>query len=452
MATAQEQLMGMLNPQTARLLDNQMRQKQVAQRSQGAGMLSGLTQAYTGMADALTGAAGLTPMGVNEQQAIQDNKATISAKIEADKRWQAQFDMKKTKFDQETILFEQQSEQNKRLLEEAKSKHASNKQYGYAVEDLVSNIKGLTDTEELIATSLSNTEALKYLGGIQERNAKRVKESRVSNQINTRFFGKGFENATSTGKQNRYLGGIEAANKAGMPELASILKEEMNAVVTQKLTVEGREQAVKDKWETNKEATADKKRINFSNQGLALLRQGGGLAQLAAQVKFFKNIDPDSVVKDSEIAMITQANGLAATLEAVIKRGGGEGILSNALKKQLEDFFTLSGDMAVESYNGLLSAQKVRFKDRDMDVDFMFGSEAQLGRPVAEDVIIESDTMEALSNRYNELTDTNKKELMAYHTKVTKDGTPADMQRLREQVNKQFGFDALGYVVSTLGE
>ena len=75
MATAQEQLMGMLNPQTARLLDNQMRQKQVAQRSQGAGMLSGLTQAYTGMADAVTGAAGFTPMGANEQQAIEASQS-----------------------------------------------------------------------------------------------------------------------------------------------------------------------------------------------------------------------------------------------------------------------------------------------------------------------------------------------------------------------------------------
>ena len=80
MATAQEQLMGMLNPQTARLLDNQMRQKQVAQRSQGAGMLSGLTQAYTGMADAVTGAAGLTPTGANEQQAIQNEQKAMKAK------------------------------------------------------------------------------------------------------------------------------------------------------------------------------------------------------------------------------------------------------------------------------------------------------------------------------------------------------------------------------------
>ena len=80
MATAQEQLMGMLNPQTARLLDNQMRQKQVAQRSQGAGMLSGLTQAYTGMADAVTGAAGLTPMGANEKKAIQASKVNSMQK------------------------------------------------------------------------------------------------------------------------------------------------------------------------------------------------------------------------------------------------------------------------------------------------------------------------------------------------------------------------------------
>jgi hypothetical protein len=36
-------------------------------------MLSGLKQAYTGMADAVTGAAGLTPMGANQQKAIQAN-------------------------------------------------------------------------------------------------------------------------------------------------------------------------------------------------------------------------------------------------------------------------------------------------------------------------------------------------------------------------------------------
>ena len=91
MATAQEQLMGMLNPQTARLLDNQMRQKQVAQRSQGAGMLSGLTQAYTGMADAVTGAAGLTPMGANEQQVIQANEKAMKANLKTvkDKTLQA---------------------------------------------------------------------------------------------------------------------------------------------------------------------------------------------------------------------------------------------------------------------------------------------------------------------------------------------------------------------------
>lgn len=69
MATAKEQLLSMMNPQQARLLDQQMRGQQVAQRSQGAGMLSGLVQAYTGMGDVAQRAAGITPMGRNEQMA-----------------------------------------------------------------------------------------------------------------------------------------------------------------------------------------------------------------------------------------------------------------------------------------------------------------------------------------------------------------------------------------------
>lgn len=74
MATAKEQLLSMMNPQQARLLDQQMREQQVAQRSQGAGMLSGLVQAYTGMGDTLQRAAGITPMGANELGAIENNK------------------------------------------------------------------------------------------------------------------------------------------------------------------------------------------------------------------------------------------------------------------------------------------------------------------------------------------------------------------------------------------
>lgn len=69
MTTAKEQLLSMMNPQQARLLDQQMRGQQVAQRSQGAGMLSGLVQAYTGMGDVAQRAAGITPMGRNEQMA-----------------------------------------------------------------------------------------------------------------------------------------------------------------------------------------------------------------------------------------------------------------------------------------------------------------------------------------------------------------------------------------------
>jgi hypothetical protein len=71
MPTAKEQLLSMMSPQAARLLDQQMRSQQVAQRSQGAGMLSGLVQAYTGMSDAFQGITSGMPMGAMEQQAIK---------------------------------------------------------------------------------------------------------------------------------------------------------------------------------------------------------------------------------------------------------------------------------------------------------------------------------------------------------------------------------------------
>ena len=69
MATAKEQLLSMMSPQQARLMDQQLRDQQVAQRSQGAGMLSGLVQAYTGMGDIAQRSAGIMPMGANEMGA-----------------------------------------------------------------------------------------------------------------------------------------------------------------------------------------------------------------------------------------------------------------------------------------------------------------------------------------------------------------------------------------------
>lgn len=71
MTTPNQQLLSMLDPQQARLLDQQMRDQQVAQRAQGGGMLSGIVQAYTGMGDLAQRALGSSPVGVNQQAAIK---------------------------------------------------------------------------------------------------------------------------------------------------------------------------------------------------------------------------------------------------------------------------------------------------------------------------------------------------------------------------------------------
>lgn len=74
MATPNEQLLSMLDPQQARLLDQQLRDKQVAQRAQGGGMLSGVVQAYTGMGDLAQRALGASPAGANELATMRKQK------------------------------------------------------------------------------------------------------------------------------------------------------------------------------------------------------------------------------------------------------------------------------------------------------------------------------------------------------------------------------------------
>lgn len=80
MTTPQEQLLSGMSPEAARLMDQQLRQKQIQQQSQGAGMLSGMTQAYTGMADSIQNAMGISPTGPNEIQAVRAQEQLVAQK------------------------------------------------------------------------------------------------------------------------------------------------------------------------------------------------------------------------------------------------------------------------------------------------------------------------------------------------------------------------------------
>lgn len=80
MPSANEQLLGMMNPQQARLLDQQMREQQIQQQARGAGTAEGLMAAALRTQDSI-GNFGRSllgreaPMGLNEQMAIQAQKA-----------------------------------------------------------------------------------------------------------------------------------------------------------------------------------------------------------------------------------------------------------------------------------------------------------------------------------------------------------------------------------------
>jgi hypothetical protein len=76
MATPEQLLLSQMNPQQARLMDEQMRRQQTQQQSQGAGMLSGLVNAYSNMGRSVQGMVSpdSMPMGANEQQAVRQQE------------------------------------------------------------------------------------------------------------------------------------------------------------------------------------------------------------------------------------------------------------------------------------------------------------------------------------------------------------------------------------------
>ena len=478
MATAKEQLLANMNPQMARLLDNQMRDQQVAQRSQGAGMLAGLTQAYTGMGDMAARALGAAPMGANEMQAVQaqqqQNELIKQARLdkaaqeaENKRRWDAEFNIKTTNSSQQTALFNQQAAQNELTLEAARNKLAQDGKYSIAVDDILQNIEGMSPTEQLFVSSMESEKALEYLTKLEKTNQTKFKNISVVNDVTRTFFPESRPlSESSTALNNRYLGAISAYRKAGMTQEATDMETERKARIEQRKTVEEREQEVKNKWDSNVGIQNLNKKIGAANQGLALLEQGGGLSELAAQISFFKVNDPESVVKESELEMSNQADGILSSIESALSRKSGSGILSDSLRKQLKDFFTLSGSLAADGYNETVEEQKLRYRGRDMDVNFMFGDKKELGafdsqgkgktspadyrfnlndmsKPVNEEVI------SYLGTEYKALGSEPKKALEGYYNQVK--NTPAGLEALRKKAIDTYGFDAIGYMIYSGG-
>jgi len=516
MPTAKEQLLSMMSPQAARLLDQQMRNQQVAQRSQGAGMLSGLVQAYTGMSDAFQGVTGNMPMGANERQAIQQQKAqneindalkgvktsddylkaadtlanSSSAFARARshqlrekglrlKRQEQQIDiqnrqlaMKEQESAQNTILFSQNLTKNEIAIEaardslkKAKDKESLEEDQMITINNLLENMEGLSEVKKELISSLSPERALKELSKIEDDKKNKTLISIATDHVNNVYF-KGLTPETainSTSLNNKYLAGIAYYKKIGLDEQAEQLENERKAVVEQKLTVESREQDIKDKWNTNKSVQLQKNKVSASNQGLSLLRQGGGLSELAAQVQFFKTIDPESVVKESEIDMANNASGLIQSINASIDKTTGQGVLSDSLRNQLEQFFITAGSVAVESYNSKLDKEKLAYKGRGLDTEFMFGGEVSLSKAIQdrpEDYTfnlnnlkqpVNNKILSTLSSMYNEQLEPDVKQALMENYQKFKEN-PESVKKLQQEAKDKYGFDALGYMLKIQGQ
>jgi hypothetical protein len=491
-------------------MDEQLRRTQTLKQSQGAGMLSGLVNAYTNMGRTAQGLVSpeSIPMGVYEQQASQQEKAQTEigsalkgAKTSADyfkaansldnstnplarakastlreKAFELerqekmmdmqnrQIDMQEQKFAQDTVIFSQRVTQNQMAIDSAKKSLKESENQQLVIDNLLNTMDGLSDVQREFIGSLKPADALKELSSLE--NSKKDKQllAVATDYVNNTYF----KDLTpekilnSTAMNNRYLGAIKYYKKVGLDEQAEQLENERKAVVEQKLTIEDREQDVREKWNTNKSVQTQKSKVSASNQGLALLRQGGGLSELAAQVQFFKTIDPESVVKESEIEMANNASGLIQSIEASIDKTTGQGILSDSLRNQLEQFFITAGSVAVEAYNNKLEKEKLAYQGRGLDVEFMFGDEVSLSKPIQdrpEDYTfnlnnigqpVNNKILSALSGRYSELGADVKQYLEKSYEQYKND--PEAINQLQQQAKEKYGFDALGYILKTQGQ
>ncbi len=371
------------------------------------------------------------------------------------RRWNLTYGMNLDSANQQSVLNGQAVKQNALALDAMNNKLNRDGELSISVEDVLSNIQGVTPTQKLLVSSMQPQEALIYLEKIEAKKRDQEFKATTLSNINERFFGDSFVSSNSTGKSNRYSAAISALNAAGLTQEAANMVEERKSVVDQQNTIEDREQSISEKWNNDTALKEKRSIVTAASTGLALIEQGGGLSELAAQVSFFKTIDPTSVVKETEIQMANTTTGLLDGLSAAVNKAGGQGILSAELSAQLKDFFTLTGSLAVESYNISLAEQKLQYAGRGLDVNFMFGDEVSLSSPIQNrpkdytfnlnklDQPVNVNVLKSIQGEYSTLAPDNISGLQNSYEQVK--NNPEGVIALRAEAKKRFGFDALGY-------
>lgn len=491
-------LLSQMNPEQARLLDQQLRNKQIQQQAQGAGLFSGAVQAGLMGANTIRGAFGGMPEGVNEtaakaraakekekktkMEALQkkitgasdEDLMRLSRGVIASDPAAAKLIRDELSFRRQTKQFGTAAEINELELKNLRSKmkeQEESKERNEELSEATDNIMGridLSPTKKLFIDSLpSPQDKLKYLTEIEQTKREEERKMQITSQV--RSLVDDVNNlGSSTEINNSYLNAIDLAERTGLPEVANSLRKERKAIVDQKQSVEDVEQSIKEDWESDKSVQETQGAISIAKRGRALLSQEQGVSNLAVLVQFFKAIDPESVVKETELEMLNNVTStiesIKTTLNQLIE---GKAAMSPSLKKELSDFFVLMGDLSTNKYNSMLEEQKERYKGRGYDVDFMFGDVednnfSSLRNPekftfdLTGQNKVAPEIQEGLESSFNaefsastipeQDNNTKRKAGLRGLYKQHKDN-PEALRQLQEQVKQEYGFDALGYLL-----
>ncbi len=111
-------------------------------------------------------------------------------------------------------------------------------------------------------------------------------------------------------------------------------------------------QRFSDKFDKNTE-TARKGRSSIKSMMMAL-NEPGGVTDVATLYGFIKAIDPGSVVREGEVAIVTRAQGIITNLKSMLQKNiGNKGFLTPDMRRQLSRIGEGLMQHYEESYNSL---------------------------------------------------------------------------------------------------
>lgn len=412
---ANSQLLNMLSPQEGKLLDDQLRRRQLQEgvTNYGSDAMGRFLTAASGAQRASAGFGmlgerliGGRQKGANElkaerqQEVVQQQKdkekaaaselSNVTAKTESERYTQmAQiaanpnslaFNPQKAEIYRDKAIAAKRnevalksSEMQLDALNTAKSERTN---LTKAIEKVLPQLD-MSDNEKILVGAMPPEAQFTYVQAEIKLKKKKARDAESLSKINALLPSSDtpISGQTSTDINNSYISAIKVARATGLTDEAEALESERKAIVDQKKTIEERERSTRKEWNSDPINRASVEATEQANKALELLKDGkGGYSDIAVLTTYMKALDPRSVVRGEEFDMAAGVGGVYNKGISLLTNFAKGERLTDEQKKELGHTITLLHNFAAKNYNTRRANQVSVFEGR-LDTKFAFGDD-----------------------------------------------------------------------------